>query len=304
MSLKGSSISDASIAASPTVIGKVDKAANGSDFASAAITRGNLNIGTLTPVVAVATTNITRSGLFPVDGIVTPAEGDPVLVPFQTDATKNGVYTASSGGWSRDPAFNDTRSTRSRITWCTGGNSKGQFWYLDTSVPITVGTSPQTWRAFPTGQTIQDEGSTVTQRNVINFVGAGVTVTDSGGKTVVTIPGSGGALVGNRTESYVVPVLPAAGTWQTNARQGVPEILAGLILTGSINQSAGTLYFDASFDNGATWTTIDSATPAASAITLAQSGTVPFWRFRYVNGVSAMTATGAFSLTIAISAAS
>ena len=39
-------------------------------------------------------------------------------------------------------------------------------------------------------QQIQDEGANITQRNIINFVGAGVTVTDLGSKTTVTIPGA------------------------------------------------------------------------------------------------------------------
>lgn len=39
------------------------------------------------------------------------------------------------------------------------------------------------------GHVIQDEGTPLTQRSTMNYVGAGVTVTDAGGKTVVTIPG-------------------------------------------------------------------------------------------------------------------
>lgn len=39
--------------------------------------------------------------------------------------------------------------------------------------------------------TVQDEGTSVTQRSVLNFVGASVSVADSGGKTVVTLSGSG-----------------------------------------------------------------------------------------------------------------
>lgn len=38
------------------------------------------------------------------------------------------------------------------------------------------------------GHVIEDEGTPVTQRGTINFTGTGVTVTDSGGKTVVDIP--------------------------------------------------------------------------------------------------------------------
>lgn len=40
--------------------------------------------------------------------------------------------------------------------------------------------------------TIEDEGSSLTQRSTMNFTGAGVTATDSGGKTVVNIPGGSG----------------------------------------------------------------------------------------------------------------
>lgn len=47
----------------------------------------------------------------------------------------------------------------------------------------------------PTGtgySAIEDEGTPLTARSTINFAGAGVTAADSGGKTVVTIPGGGG----------------------------------------------------------------------------------------------------------------
>lgn len=41
------------------------------------------------------------------------------------------------------------------------------------------------------GHVIEDEGTPVTQRANLNFVGSGVAVTDVGGKTVVTISSSG-----------------------------------------------------------------------------------------------------------------
>jgi hypothetical protein len=47
------------------------------------------------------------------------------------------------------------------------------------------------------GHIIEDEGTPLTQRADLNFVGAGVTATDSGGKTVVTIPGGGGSVYGS-----------------------------------------------------------------------------------------------------------
>lgn len=42
------------------------------------------------------------------------------------------------------------------------------------------------------GHIIEDEGSPLTQRAILNFVGSGVTVSDGGSKTVVSIPGGGG----------------------------------------------------------------------------------------------------------------
>ena len=41
-------------------------------------------------------------------------------------------------------------------------------------------------------QIVQDEGLVLPQRNVLNFVGPGVTVSDIAGKTTVSIPGGGG----------------------------------------------------------------------------------------------------------------
>ncbi len=41
------------------------------------------------------------------------------------------------------------------------------------------------------GHIIEDEGVPLAQRGTMNFVGAGVTAADAGGKTVVTIPGGG-----------------------------------------------------------------------------------------------------------------
>ena len=54
-----------------------------------------------------------------------------------------------------------------------------------TALATTVSTMLQ-------GHIIEDEGIPLTQRDTMNFVGNGVTVTDAGGKTVVTITGSVG----------------------------------------------------------------------------------------------------------------
>jgi hypothetical protein len=56
------------------------------------------------------------------------------------------------------------------------------------------------------GHVVEDEGTPVTQRANLNFTGSGVTVADTGGKTVVTVPSStGGQLWIFRDET--------GGTW-------------------------------------------------------------------------------------------
>lgn len=61
------------------------------------------------------------------------------------------------------------------------------------------------------GHTIADEGTPLTSRPTLDFVGSGVTVTDNSGanKTVVTIPGSSG---GATTSEGAYASRPAAGT--------------------------------------------------------------------------------------------
>lgn len=47
-----------------------------------------------------------------------------------------------------------------------------------------------TWVSRFAGHLIEDEGVAAPQREVLNFVGSGVSVTDTGGKTTVNVPGT------------------------------------------------------------------------------------------------------------------
>ena len=62
------------------------------------------------------------------------------------------------------------------------------------------------------GHTIEDEGVVLDQRDTINFVGAGVTAADAGGKTVVTIAG-GGAVDSVFTRTGAVVAASNDYTW-------------------------------------------------------------------------------------------
>jgi hypothetical protein len=79
-------------------------------------------------------------------------------------------------------------------------------------------------------QTIEDEGSAETQRGTLNFVGAGVSVADTGGKTTVTIAGGAGeAFPVGAVFIAVVSTSPATllgyGTWSAF---GAGRVLVGL----------------------------------------------------------------------------
>ena len=50
--------------------------------------------------------------------------------------------------------------------------------------------------------TIEDEGTPLTARSSLNFVGSGVTAADSGGKTVVTISSGGDALTSDGLDQF------------------------------------------------------------------------------------------------------
>lgn len=61
------------------------------------------------PVRLASTADLALAGLLTVDGVVTVA-GDRVLVKDQTDATANGIYTASAGTWHRATDANTSRA--------------------------------------------------------------------------------------------------------------------------------------------------------------------------------------------------
>lgn len=97
------------------------------------------------PVRAVATTNITLSGLQTVGGVVL-AENDRVLCVAQDDATENGIYPASSGAWARAKDFDGNRDvvqfTLIPVDFTLGA---GAFYQVTSPNPITIGTTELTF---------------------------------------------------------------------------------------------------------------------------------------------------------------
>lgn len=90
------------------------------------------------PVRFKTTGNHPLSGLAAVntDG-VTPVAGDRVLLNDQTDATANGIRTASEGTWQRAPDFASSRSMIAgmKVAVQEGDTHAGDVWSLDTNRP-------------------------------------------------------------------------------------------------------------------------------------------------------------------------
>ena len=99
--------------------------------------------------------NITLSGLQTIDGTLL-TEGQRVLVTAQTDPIENGIYTASSGAWSRatdsdgDPEGEVSLGNYTFVEFGTTHSSTGWLLYGSdaTGSDVLVGTNSQLWTQF------------------------------------------------------------------------------------------------------------------------------------------------------------
>ena len=98
--------------------------------------------------VVASTTNLTLSSTQVVDSIVVGAD-ERVLVKDQTDTTKNGIYVASSGSWSRAKDFNGSGDAiPGTLGYVDRGTANGRtFWAFNSSSTadaIDIGTTQVT----------------------------------------------------------------------------------------------------------------------------------------------------------------
>ena len=113
-------------------------------------------------VRAASTSNVTRSGTQNVDGVELVA-GDRVLLKDQTDATQNGIYTVSTGGWQRSGDANDPGEvTPGMFTFVEEGATYADSgWVLVADGDITLGTTELAFSQFSgAGQIEAGEGLT------------------------------------------------------------------------------------------------------------------------------------------------
>src|SRR3990172_191990 len=119
---------------------------------------------------------------------------------------------------------------RMTMTALTGGGTLTARYSGYMSAPVIIS-------AAAGYTTIEDEGIAQTQRTNANFVGAGVTVTDNGTKTVITIPSGGGAPV---DAQYVTGASNATLTAEKILTDGtgIDTVLAG------VDGGSATINFD------------------------------------------------------------
>lgn len=99
------------------------------------------------PVQAVATANITLSGLQTVDGVAL-AINDRVLVTAQSNPARNGVYAAGLFSWSRTAAEGSASGLAAATPWVVNNGTahKNSVWILSASDEITPDVSPLTFK--------------------------------------------------------------------------------------------------------------------------------------------------------------
>ena len=98
---------------------------------------------------AIATTNITLSGLQTVDG-VSLVTNDRVLVVGQTIQSQNGLYSASTGTWTRtsDADISSEVTSGMYVFVEEGTTNANSGWLLSTDGAITLGTTSLTFVQF------------------------------------------------------------------------------------------------------------------------------------------------------------
>lgn len=109
----------------------------------------NGGVATKKPVRVATTANITLSGEQTIDGVLTSSSD--VLVKDQSTSSQNGIYTTSSGAWTRREDADGVRDlVRGSLVFVNDGTvNSGTYWSLEASSdPIVPGTTSITFENF------------------------------------------------------------------------------------------------------------------------------------------------------------
>ena len=169
------------------------------------------------PVMVLASSNITLSGLQTIDG-VTVAAGQRVLAVGQATASQNGAYVAASGAWSRvSTEGNGLGELDPGAQWLvlSGTVYAGTQWRLSTTGTITVGTT----------------SISIVQSAAAAVYGAGNGLSLAGNSFTVTPVASGGIVVSSAGVAVDTTIV---------ARKYSATIGDGSSTTYTVNHNLGT----------------------------------------------------------------
>lgn len=150
------------------------------------------------------TANITLSGLATQAGGDWPSSlsaGDRILVKNQTNQAENGIYVASSNGWTRSTDMDVWAEVPSAFTFIQKGTTLADTGWVCTSDPGgTINVTPITWTQFSgagsyfAGNGLQLTGNTFSvlpNGSTINVSSAGIKISDTyAGQTSITTVGT------------------------------------------------------------------------------------------------------------------
>lgn len=147
-------------------------------------------------------------------------DGTTIQITADTLSVKPSSITTAYINVDADLTFNEHQALAFRLENVASdpvaGNPGRLVWRTDLmEVHVDTGASFISLSAGSGGHTIQDEGITLPQRAILNFVGAGVTVTDTGTKTQVSIPQGGHTIADEGTPVTQRAVLNFIGTGVT-----------------------------------------------------------------------------------------
>lgn len=181
------------------------------------------------------TTNISLAGEQTIDGVTTSSSR--VLVKNQTTTTQNGLYTTSTGAWTRTSDNNTGAEILGMAVYIeTGTINAGTAWTNTNSSAITIGTTAITFAQFGGGHTytagggLSLTGNTFANTGVLSLAGTGsqINVSASTGAITLSLPstiavnitGNAGtanfastlATYNGRTDGTAYPVVWSNGT--------------------------------------------------------------------------------------------
>lgn len=165
------------------------------------------------PVVCATTANITLSGTQTIDGVAVTA-GQRVLVKNQSTGADNGIYDCNSSTWTRS-SDSDTSGevTSGLITLVTGGTTQaGEDWILQTTNPITLGTTALVFVQFTAAGTGIPLSTVTTKGDTLAATGSGAVSRVGVGSDGQVLTAASGQTAGVQ---WAAPPTGAGSPWST-----------------------------------------------------------------------------------------